>query len=513
LAPTPPKKRAGEAGETAEQANVRSLPSNLHRHSSASDTSNNKLVRRTDRRKDRRKESSSLGSLSASAPDRQLVLAVEAAPRFIEDLAEQLTSLGYWVAIARSGTEALEKARRLQPGVIFINPLLPLLSGWDVLTLLKSDPATSQIPIVVTTTRAEKNQALSHRADEFLSLPVQQQVLQQLMTRLCHAPSVTHSHAELSHRIQKYERLTILRLVNPNAALLTGGGANQLESSLSHCRILEADDLEQASLLARIWRPNAILLERAICEPLDLLQQLTEYPSLVDLPIVTLDPAIARVAAQVEQLNIFPCLTNTPPPAEVLLSVLQMAAGMSWEYSVLILDVASLDELPDAHLSPPASAVSIRAEWLQALIQYLQTAGFRVVMPHNWEEVQQQIQQQNVDLMLVCLGESQLAEKARTAIAALEQQHQLPPIVAMERLFTQNEVREQFPAYLEAEGRSPLPSEPVYNSGRTTVASDTESIEQALGAIATKVLPSSLSMEELLDNIYQTLLAHPVKKG
>jgi signal transduction histidine kinase/CheY-like chemotaxis protein len=485
LPPTPPKKRAGEVGETEQDELV------------------------VQHRTPGRKESSSPDSLNASNPDRQLVLAVEAAPRFIEDLAEQLTSLGYWVAIARSGTEALEKARRLQPGVIFINPLLPLLSGWDVLTLLKSDPATSQIPIVVTTTRAEKNQAISHRADEFISLPVQPQVLQQVMTRLCSAPSVTRQ-VELSQRVQKSKRLTILRLVNPNSELLVGGDFSQLESSLSCCRILEADDLEQASLLARIWRPNAILLEQAICEPLDFLQQLSEYPSLADLPIVTLDAAIAQVASEVEQLKIFPCLTNKPkPPIKDLLSVLHLAAGASWEYSVMVLDIASLDESPDEHHSARASAMSIRTEWLQALIQYLQTAGFRVVMPHTWEEVQQQIQQQNVDLMFVCLGELPLVEKARTAIAALEPPHQLPPIIAMEQLFDQNEVREQFLAYLEAEGRSPLPSEPSHNLGSTTAVSDLASIERALGAIATKVLPSSLSMEELLDNIYQTLLAYP----
>jgi len=39
-----------------------------------------------------------------------------------------------------------------------LEPLLPLLSGWDVLTLLKSD-ATRQIPVIVTATRAEKEQA------------------------------------------------------------------------------------------------------------------------------------------------------------------------------------------------------------------------------------------------------------------------------------------------------------------------------------------------------------------
>lgn len=516
LAPTPPKKRAGGAGEVGEGEvgeQVGRMPANVQRQLPAnSSTGSNGLA--VQRRTSGHKESNfSLGALGSPPPDRHLVLVVEAAPRFIEDLAEQLTSLGYWVAIARSGTEALEKARRLQPGIIFINPLLPLLSGWDVLTLLKSDPATSQIPIVVTTTRAEKNQALSHRADEFIGLPVQQQVLQQVMTRLSSTP-VTYSQVELSQRVSKYKQLTILRLVTPNAELLAGGDVNQLESSLSHCRVLEADDLEQASLLARIWQPNAILLERAICEPLDFLQQLTEYPSLADLPIVTLDAAIAQVANQLEQLNIFPCLTNPPEPsAEVLLSVLHMAAGVSWEYSVLVLDIASLDGLPDeqSHMTQ-ASAVSLRAEWLQALIQYLQTAGFRVVMPHTWEEVQQQVQQQNVDLMLVCLGELQHVEKARTAIATLEQQHQLPPIVAMERLFTQNEVREQFPAYLETEGRSPLPAEQIHNLSSTHAVSDLESIEQALAAIAVKVLPSSISMEELLNNIHQTLLAYPVER-
>lgn len=114
-----------------------------------------------------------------------LILIVEAAPRFIENLTEQLTNLGYRFAIARSGIEALEKARRLQPGTIFLNPLLPLLSGWDVLTLLKSDAATSNIPIVITATRAEKDQTFANQADEFLSLPVEKQALQKVLTRFC----------------------------------------------------------------------------------------------------------------------------------------------------------------------------------------------------------------------------------------------------------------------------------------------------------------------------------------
>jgi len=45
----------------------------------------------------------------------RLVLVVEAAPQFIEDLTEQLTSLGYLVVIACSGTEALERSGDCSP--------------------------------------------------------------------------------------------------------------------------------------------------------------------------------------------------------------------------------------------------------------------------------------------------------------------------------------------------------------------------------------------------------------
>jgi CheY-like chemotaxis protein len=112
------------------------------------------------------------------------VLVVETVPRYLERLTEQLKNLGYRVVIARSGTEAIEKARSLQPCAVFLNPLLPQLSGWDVLTLLKSDAQTLHIPVLVTATQAEKQQAYHNKADGFLSLPVQEQALRQNLTDL-----------------------------------------------------------------------------------------------------------------------------------------------------------------------------------------------------------------------------------------------------------------------------------------------------------------------------------------
>lgn len=93
--------------------------------------------------------------------------------------------------VARSGTEAVEKARCLQPRAILLNPLIPLLSGWDVLTLLKTDLKTHQIPVIVTATLGDKQRAKMNHCDGFLRLPVQGLELEKMLAELL--PEVPYS--------------------------------------------------------------------------------------------------------------------------------------------------------------------------------------------------------------------------------------------------------------------------------------------------------------------------------
>ncbi|MGC1392649.1 MAG: ATP-binding protein, partial [Coleofasciculaceae cyanobacterium] len=193
----------------------------------------------------------------ATSKSNRLVLLVETVPQYLEDLTQQLNNLAYRVVIARSGTEAIEKARSLQPCAVLLNPLLPQLSGWDVLTLLKSDAQTCHIPAIVTATQAEKKQAYHNKADGFLSLPVQEQALLQSLTSLGE-----HSLAP------KKRNLTIMHLspvldetVSRSSVLSCELTAilNDQNSELNY-RILEADDLDQAALLTRVWHPDVLLL-------------------------------------------------------------------------------------------------------------------------------------------------------------------------------------------------------------------------------------------------------------
>jgi signal transduction histidine kinase/DNA-binding response OmpR family regulator/CHASE3 domain sensor protein len=81
--------------------------------------------------------------------DRPLILVVEDNPEAAEILARHLEAGGFRMNIARTGTEALAMARDLLPVAITLDILLPEIDGWEVLTRLKEDELTRNIPIVV----------------------------------------------------------------------------------------------------------------------------------------------------------------------------------------------------------------------------------------------------------------------------------------------------------------------------------------------------------------------------
>jgi hypothetical protein len=420
----------------------------------------------------------------------RLVLIVEAVPKYIEDLTKVLMGLGYQVIVARSGTEALEKARRFSPQVIFLNPLLPLLSGWDVLTLLKSDPDTRSIPAIITATRGEKERASVNRAEGFLSLPVTEPALGMLLGNLIGHPDGNSRHARSS--------LTILWLCPHNSA----SQGSSLLLNPTYCRVLEADDLGQAELVARIWRPDAIVLDgtNQLQNPSAFIKELSQSSSLGSLPLVTLDQATTQLANQVKGLSVFPCLAtdsytnDTPLVASALWQVIQVAAGMSWKPSILFADISTLLDLQQNMRENQDLAAAENADYrakkfdfpihnsekfapnFQALIQYIQTAGFRGSIALHWREVLQQLQYQSVDLVLLCLRDTHSESGGvLPALSSLREMATKPPILVLDY--------------------------------RCSTNSESEAIDFLLQEVAAKILPSSLSAAQLLEKIQHSIQA------
>jgi signal transduction histidine kinase/DNA-binding response OmpR family regulator len=409
----------------------------------------------------------------------RLVLVVEAVPQYVEDLTAKLTANGYWAAIARSGTEAIEKARRLQPGAIILNPLLPLLSGWDVLTVLKSDRQTHQIPVIVTATLADKETATKNQADDFLVVPVEEKALQRSLNHWQQQPLTRGNSMTILH-LTSSQTLGSKRLWWENNDRQNGKSKvkqpNPIASSAVSYRALEADDLEQADLLARVWHPDALLIDRMnLDDPLSYLQQLSHYPTLAALPIITLDLQMAEVADRVSELAVFSWLT--PPshryPAPVL-QMMQLAAGAWQQPRILVVDLATLADAAERAIDPNP------AEWLQAMMQYLQTAGFQSFLSASGTEIIGQIQQQSIDLLLIYLDQLPPAPQHWQSLASLSQQAHKPPVLVLDR-----------------RGHTG-------NSSQTTLPQ----LESVLQAIATEIIQvNSQSMAELLEAI-DRLLSH-----
>jgi hypothetical protein len=103
-----------------------------------------------------------------------------------------------------------------------------------------------------------------------------------------------------------------------------------------HCRVLEVDDVDQADLLARVWKPDVLLIDGSIADPESLMQELSQNSYLATLPIVTLTPNITQIANQIPGLTVFPCLELqdtgdnkvSQSQESALIQVLQVAAGI-----------------------------------------------------------------------------------------------------------------------------------------------------------------------------------------
>src|SRR5580765_1792810 len=77
------------------------------------------------------------------------ILVVEDQTDLLELLRLQFKEEGFAIATATNGMEAVRKARSLVPDLILLDVMLPELDGFAVCELLRRDPATSAIPVIM----------------------------------------------------------------------------------------------------------------------------------------------------------------------------------------------------------------------------------------------------------------------------------------------------------------------------------------------------------------------------
>lgn len=87
------------------------------------------------------------------------ILIVDDSATDLTALQETLAATHCMVITARSGAEAVMKTKSEQPDLIFMDIVMENMNGYDACREIKSDPATSHIPVVFV---SSKNQKADH---------------------------------------------------------------------------------------------------------------------------------------------------------------------------------------------------------------------------------------------------------------------------------------------------------------------------------------------------------------
>ena len=116
------------------------------------------------------------------------ILVIDDDPNARELLSRYVAREGFSVRTAADGAAGLELARTLQPRAILLDVMMPRMDGWAVLSALKADPQTADIPVIMETIVHEKGLAFSLGAEDYLTKPIRWPRLKRVLDRFRSTP-------------------------------------------------------------------------------------------------------------------------------------------------------------------------------------------------------------------------------------------------------------------------------------------------------------------------------------
>jgi signal transduction histidine kinase/DNA-binding NarL/FixJ family response regulator len=87
-------------------------------------------------------------------------------------LIQELGEAGYRLSEAINGIDALESVRTNRPDLVILDIMMPEMNGFDVAAILKNDPNTMDIPILVLSVVQDKARGLRIGIDRYLTKPI-----------------------------------------------------------------------------------------------------------------------------------------------------------------------------------------------------------------------------------------------------------------------------------------------------------------------------------------------------
>ncbi|MEH2172775.1 response regulator [Nostoc sp.] len=89
-----------------------------------------------------------------------------------ELLRQQLETEGYNVREAKDGVDAIHQIKIARPDLILLDVMMPQINGFDVAAVLKNDPQTADIPIIILSIIENKERGYHIGIDRYLTKPI-----------------------------------------------------------------------------------------------------------------------------------------------------------------------------------------------------------------------------------------------------------------------------------------------------------------------------------------------------
>jgi PAS domain S-box-containing protein len=158
--------------------------------------------------------------LESTLPEIERALIVEDSEAAASQIARYLTEFGAKGILYCQGKGALDIALQSQPDVIILDILLPDQSGWEVLTALKTNPATRAIPVIMVSVVDARSRGLELGAAEYLLKPITRRQLQHALNQ---ARSVAQpsTQTDLAFASSSASTPPLILLVEDNEANIT----------------------------------------------------------------------------------------------------------------------------------------------------------------------------------------------------------------------------------------------------------------------------------------------------
>jgi putative two-component system response regulator len=193
------------------------------------------------------------------------VLVVDDEPQNRRFMRRILEPIGYEVAEAADGEEALATIGKEAPDIVLLDIQMPRMDGYTVCRTLKHDPKTRLVPVVIVTSLdqiPDKVKAVELGADDYLCKPVN---ITELTTRVRSLATLKQFTDELEHSSRVFEGIALV--VERRDAYTHNHGKRIGEYAAQVGRALGVEDAEIGTLrlagvfhdLGKIAVPDGIL--------------------------------------------------------------------------------------------------------------------------------------------------------------------------------------------------------------------------------------------------------------